>query len=166
MKEIRDLSMNILFIIIAAALIAGTIWGWKRGLIEGIVRIISGILGIIVLLAIAQGIKGSMVNIVITILILVIIGIIQKLVKFIMNTFKLVRAIPIGKLVDKVAGAVFGAIEVLCIVWVMFILIGSFDLFGMKQWLLVQVEQNRFLQMIYDTNYLVIFLQWIFVQFQ
>ena len=169
MKEIRDLSMNIAFIIVAAALAVGAIWGWKRGLIEGIVRMISGILGIIVLLVIAQGIykytKGNMVSIVITILILVIIGFIQKFVKFITNTFKLVRALPIGKLADRIAGAVFGAVEVLCIVWVVFILIGSFDLFGLKQWLLVQVAQSRLLQMVYDANYLVVFLQWIFAQF-
>lgn len=161
--------MNIVLIIIVAALAIGAVWGWKRGLIEGIVRIISSILGVIVLLVIAQGIyrytKGNMISIVITILILVIIGLIQKFVKFITNTFKLVRALPIGKLADRLAGAVFGAVEVLCIVWVMFLLIGSFDLFGMKQWLLAQVAQSRFLQMIYDTNYLVVFLQWIFAQF-
>ena len=162
--------MNILFIVIAAALVVGAIGGWKRGLIEEIIRIISGILGVIVLLAIAQGIykytKGNMVSIVITILILIIVGIIQKFVKFITNTFQLVKAIPIGKLADKAAGAVFGAVEVLCFVWVMFILIGSFDLFGRKQWLLEQVAQSGFLQIIYNTNYLIVLLQWIFAQFQ
>jgi len=162
--------MNILFIIVAAALVLGAVWGWKKGLIEGIVRIISSILGVIVLLVIAQGIyrytKGNMVSIVITILILVIIGFIQKFVKLVTNTFQLVRAIPIGKLADRLAGAVFGVVEVLCIVWVVFILIGGFDLFGLKQWLLAQIAQSGFLQIIYDTNYLVVFLQWIFVQFQ
>lgn len=164
------MSINILFIIVVAALAAGVVWGWKRGLIEGIVRIISSILGVVVLLVIAQGIyrytKGNMVSIVITILILAIIGFIQKFVKFITNTFKLVRAIPIGKLADRLAGAVFGAAEVLCIIWVVFILIGSFDLFGLKQWLLEQIAQSKFLQTIYDTNYLIVFLQWIFAQFQ
>lgn len=162
--------MNILFIIVAAALAIGVVWGWKRGLIEGIVRIISSILGVSVLLVIAQGIyrytKGNMVSIVITILILAIIGFIQKFVKFITNTFKLVRAIPVGKLADRLAGAAFGAAEVLCIIWVVFILIGSFDLFGLKQWLLEQIAQSKFLQTIYDTNYLIVFLQWIFAQFQ
>lgn len=164
------MSMNILFVIVAAALAAGVVWGWKRGLIEGIVRIISSILGVVVLLVIAQGIyrytKGNMVSIVITILILAIIGFIQKFVKFITNTFKLVRAIPVGKLADRLAGAAFGAAEVLCIIWVVFILIGSFDLFGLKQWLLEQKAQSKFLQTIYDTNYLIVFLQWIFAQFQ
>ena len=72
----------------------------------------------------------------------------------------------LGKLADKAAGAVFGAVEVLCFVWVMFILIGSFDLFGRKQWLLEQVAQSGFLQIIYNTNYLIVLLQWIFAQFQ
>lgn len=164
------MSINILSVIIAAALAAGVVWGWKRGLIEGIVRIISSVLGVAVLLAVAQGIyrytKGNMSSIVITILILAIIGFIQKFVKFITNTFRLVRAIPIGKAADKLAGAAFGAAEVLCIIWVVFILIGSFDLFGLKQWLLEQVAQSGFLQIIYNTNYLIVFLQWIFEQLQ
>lgn len=164
------MSINILSVIIVAALAAGVVWGWKRGLIEGIVRIISSVLGVAVLLAVAQGIyrytKGNMSSIVITILILAIIGFIQKFVKFITNTFRLVRAIPIGKAADKLAGAAFGAAEVLCIIWVVFILIGSFDLFGLKQWLLEQVAQSGFLQIIYNTNYLIVFLQWIFEQLQ
>lgn len=161
--------MNILFIIVAATLVIGAMWGWKRGLIEGIVRIISSILGVIVLLVVAQGIyrytEGNTVSIVITILILVIIGFIQKFVKFITNTFKLVRALPVGKLADRLAGAALGVVEVLCVIWVIFILIGSFNLFHLKQWLLDQVAQSRFLQIIYDTNYLIVFLQWIFAQF-
>lgn len=164
------MSVNILFVVIAATLMAGAVWGWKRGLIEGIVRIISSILGVIVLLVVAQGIyrytKGGIGSIIITLLLLGIIGVIQKIVKFITNTFRLVKAIPIGKLADKLAGAAFGTAEVLCIIWVAFILIGSFDLFGLKQWLLEQVAQSRFLQIIYNTNYLIVLLQWIFAQFQ
>lgn len=164
------MSINILSVIIAAALVAGVVWGWKRGLIEGIVRIISSILGIVVLLVVAQGIyrytKGGIGSVIITLLLLGIIGVIQKIVKFITSTFRLVKAIPFGKLADKLAGAAFGVAEILCIIWVVFFLIGSFDLFGLKQWLLEQVEQSRFLHIIYYTNYLIVFLQWIFAQFQ
>ncbi|MDE7266645.1 MAG: CvpA family protein [Lachnospiraceae bacterium] len=164
------MSINILFVIIVAALVVGVVWGWKRGLIEGIVRIISSILGIVVLLVVAQGIyrytKGGIGSVIITLLLLGIIGVIQKIVKFITSTFRLVKAIPFGKLADKLAGAAFGAVEILCIIWVVFILIGSFDLFGLKQWLLEQVAQSRFLQIIYNTNYLIVFLQWIFAQFR
>lgn len=164
------MSINILSVIIAAALVAGVVWGWKRGLIEGIVRIISSILGIVVLLVVAQGIyrytKGGIGSVIITLLLLGIIGVIQKIVKFITSAFRLVKAIPFGKLADKLAGAVFGVAEALCIIWVAFILIGSFDLFGLKQWLLEQVAQSGFLQIIYNTNYLIVLLQWIFAQFQ
>lgn len=157
------MSVNTLFIIVAAALAAGAAWGWKKGLIEGIVRIVSSILGIFVLVVVTQGIyryiKGSMVSIAITILILVIIGFIHRFVKFITNTLKLVRALPVGKSADRLFGAAFGAAEVLCIVWVVFILIGSFDFFGLKQWLLEQVAQSQFLQIIYNTNYLALLMQ-------
>lgn len=157
------MSINILFIIAAAVMAVGAVWGWKRGLLEGLIRIISCILGILVLVVAAKGvgsfIQGSIMSVIIAIFLLIVIKLIHKLVKFLLDTFKLVRAIPIGKLVDKLAGAVLGAIEAIFIIWLAFLLIGSFDLFGLNQWLLEQVAQSKFLTTIYYSNYLVALLQ-------
>lgn len=152
-----------LFIIVAAVMAAGAVWGWKRGLLEGLIRIISCILGILVLVVAAKGvgsfIQGSIMSVIIAIFLLVIIRLIHKLVKFLLDTFKLVRAIPVGKFADKLAGTALGAVEAVFIIWLAFLLIGSFDLFGLNQWILEQVAQSRFLKIIYYSNYLVAFLQ-------
>lgn len=157
------MSINILFIIVAAVMAVGAVWGWKRGLLEGLIRIISCILGILVLVVAAKGvgsfIQGSIMSVIIAIFLLIVIKLIHKLVKFLLDTFKLVRAIPIGKLADKLAGAVLGAIEAIFIIWLAFLLIGSFDLFGLNKWLLEQVAQSKFLTTIYYSNYLVALLQ-------
>lgn len=157
------MSINILFIIVAVVMAVGAVWGWKRGLLEGLIRIISCILGILVLVVAAKGvgsfIQGSIMSVIIAIFLLIVIKLIHKLVKFLLDTFKLVRAIPIGKLADKLAGAVLGAIEAIFIIWLAFLLIGSFDLFGLNKWLLEQVAQSKFLTTIYYSNYLVALLQ-------
>lgn len=157
------MGINILFIIVAAVLAVGAVWGWKRGLLEGLIRIISCILGILVLAVVAKGVgsflQGSVVSVVIAIVLLVVIRLIHKLVNFLMDTFKLVRAIPVGKLADKLAGTVLGAIEAVFVVWLAFLLIGSFDLLNLNQWLLEQVAQSKFLTTIYYSNYLITLLQ-------
>jgi len=157
------LSINILFIIVVGSLATGAVWGWKRGFLEGVIRIISCILGIFVLVVAAKGvgsfIQGSIVSVMVAILLLMAIRLIHKLIKFLFDTFKLVRAIPIGKLADKLVGAALGTVEAVFVIWLAYLLIGSFDLFGLREWVLKQTTQSKLLTMIYSSNYLVALLK-------
>ena len=157
------MDINILFIIVAASLAVGAAWGWKRGFIEGFIRIISCILGIFVLVIVAKGIgsflQGSIMSVLIAILLLIVIRLIHKLIKFLFDTFKLVRAIPMGKFADKFAGAALGVVEAVFVIWIAYLLIGSFDLFGLHQWVLEQTARSKFLTLIYSSNYLVALLK-------
>lgn len=153
------MDINILFMIVILILAVGAVWGWKRGLLEGIIRIISCILGILVLVIAAKGIgsfmQGSYVNVLLAFILLLAISIIYKVVKFLIDTFKLVRAIPIGKLADKLAGMALGLVEAVFVIWLVFLIIGSFDIMGLKIWMMAQVDKSRFLTTIYYSNYLV-----------
>ena len=155
--------MNLLFIIVAASLAVGAVWGWKRGFLEGLIRIISCILGLFVLVSVAKGIgsflQGSIISVMVAVLLLIVIRLIHKAIKFLIDTFKLVRAIPIGKLADKLAGTALGAVEAVFVIWLVYLLIGSFDLFGLHQWVLAQTAQSKFLTIIYSSNYLVALLK-------
>lgn len=157
------MDINILFVIVTASLAVGAVWGWKRGLLEGLIRIISCVVGIIVLVIVAKGIgsfiQGSIMSVIIALLLLIAIRLIHKLIKFMFDTFKLVRAIPIGKFADKLAGAALGFVEAVFAIWLVYLLIGSFDLFGLHQWVLEQTVQSKFLTMIYSSNYLVALLK-------
>lgn len=153
------MEINILFIIVVIAFGAGTIWGWKRGLLESVIRIVSCILGILVLVVVAKGVgsflQKSYVKVIMALLLLLAIRMIYRLMRFLTDTFRLVRAIPVGKLADKLAGAVLGLIEAIFAVWLCFLLIGVFDVMNLNAWVLQQVEQSRFLAMLYDSNYLI-----------
>lgn len=153
------MNINILFISVIIILAAGGLWGWKRGLLDGMIRIISCVLGILVLVIVAKGIgsfvQGSYVNVLMAVILLLAIRIIHKMVQFLLDTFKLVRAIPVGKLADRIAGTVLGVAEAVFLIWLVFLVVGSFDLLGINSWLIGQVEQNRFLTTLYYSNYLV-----------
>jgi len=153
------LEINILFVTVVIVFGAGTIWGWKRGLLESVIRIVSCILGILVLVVMAKGIgsflQKSYVKVIMALFLLLAIRMIYRLMKFLTDTFRLVRAIPVGKLADKLAGAVLGLIEAIFVVWFCFLLIGVFDVMNLNAWVLQQVEQSRFLTMLYYSNYLI-----------
>lgn len=138
---------------------AGTVWGWKRGLLESVIRIISCILGILVVVVVAKGIGSFMqkryMQVIMALALLVLIQVIHKVVRFLTETFKLVRAIPVGKLADKLAGAVLGLAESVFVIWLVFLLVGGFDVMDLNKWVTAQVEQSRFLTLIYYSNYLI-----------
>ena len=157
------MDINILFIIVIAILGIGVIWGWKRGFLESVIRIISCILGILVLIVVAKGIgsfmQKSYVQVVMAFALLAAIRLIHKIMRFLTDSFKQVREIHIGKLADKFAGAALGLAESVLIVWLGFLLLGVFDTLGLNAWVLEQVEQSRFLTIMYHSNYLIALLQ-------
>ena len=153
------MEINLLFVIVVLILAAGAVWGWKRGLLESVIRIISCILGILVIVVAAKGvgnfIQKSYVQVIMALILLILIRNIHRFVKFLTDTFKLVRAIPVGKLADKLAGAVLGMVEAVFVIWLAFLLIGVFDIMGINAWMIEQVGQSRLLTMIYYSNYLI-----------
>ena len=153
------MNINILLISVIIILAVGGFWGWKRGLLESIIRIVSCVLGILVLVILAKGIgsfvQGRYMNVFMAVILLLAIRIIHKIVRFLIDTFKLVRALPVGKLADKLAGMALGFVEAVFCVWLVFLVVGSFDLLGLNAWLMGQVEQSRLLSTLYYSNYLV-----------
>ncbi len=151
-----------LLLIIILMLLAGAWIGSKKGLLEGIINIISCILGILVLIIVVKGIgnfmEGSFLSVLMALILLMSIKVIHKIIELIIDSFKLVRALPAGKLVDKIAGAALGFTEALFLIWFLFLLFGSFDMFNMNNWIMEQVESSRILKFIYYSNYLVKFL--------
>ena len=131
----------------------------EKRTLESVIRIVSCILGILVLVVMAKGIgsflQKSYVKVIMALFLLLAIRMIYRLMRFLTDTFRLVRAIPVGKLADKLAGAVLGLIEAIFAVWLCFLLIGVFDVMNLNAWVLQQVERSRFLTMLYYSNYLI-----------
>ena len=154
---------NILLIIVAVILAVGTICGYRRGFLESTIRIVSCVLGILVVIIVAKGvgnfIQGSFFSVLMALILLVAIRIIYKIVKLLIDSLKLVRALPAGRLVDRLIGAAMGLAEAVFVIWVLFILIGSFDPLHLSAWINEQVAESRFLSLLYYSNYIVMLLK-------
>lgn len=150
------MDINILFLIVTVVFIVGAIGGWKQGLIEGVIGLISCILGLCVLAAAAAGIESFMqksyVRVGIALVVLAIISIAYKVVKIILDAFKLLRAIPIGKFADKLAGIALGLAEALFVVWIAFFIMDNITVMNINGWVFNQIAGNNILTSLYNAN--------------
>lgn len=157
------MEINFLFVTVIIVLGIGTILGWRRGFLESVVRIVSCILGILVVVIIAKGvgnfIQGSFLSVLMALILLVAVRIIHKVIKLLVDSLKLVRALPLGRQVDKFVGAAIGFVEAVFVIWILFLLIGSFDPLHLSAWINEQVAENRFLRLLYYSNYIVVLLK-------
>lgn len=150
------MSINALLVIVALIFIVGAVGGYNQGLIDGVIGLVSFIMGLIVLAVTATGIGGylhkSYVKVGIALALLAVIGIIYKVVRLIFNAFKFLRYIPIGKLADKLAGIVLGLTEALFLVWIAFFLLDNITVMNVNSWVFAQISQNDILMRLYDAN--------------
>ena len=148
--------MNILTGIVLLILLLYCIIGIKQGLIDGIRHIISYVLGIIVLFVIAKGIgnfaQKSYINVLLALILLAAIRVIDHLLKLLIDSVALVSKLPILNSVNHLTGIAVGLFRGLCLIWILFLAVGYFDLEIASEWINAQVESSVFLQIVYYSN--------------
>ncbi|MEE0920778.1 MAG: CvpA family protein [Lachnospiraceae bacterium] len=154
-----NMEINIVFILVMLIMLIGAVSGYSKGILKELIHLITSILAIAVLAVLWLGIREVLdrnyIGIIMTILLLVGINIVNKVATFIYDTLKIVSALPGVKLLDKLAGMLFGIIEVTLVIWLIFIIMSLFDLYGLNTWLEQQVYDNIILTYLYNNNYLV-----------
>jgi uncharacterized membrane protein required for colicin V production len=156
MTEEKILSINILLIIVGLIFLVSAVGGWKQGLIDGVIGLVSFVIGLAVLALVASGIQDylhkSYVKVTIAVGLIAVIFSIYRVVKFVLGTFKLLRFIPIGKFADKLAGIVLGLAEGLFVVWIAFFILDNITIMNINGWVFEQVAGNDILTRLYDAN--------------
>ena len=157
------MSINILWIVVVVSMLIGAIKGFKRGLVESVMRLLTSLLGIVVLVVLAKGIgnflQKSYVNVLMALILLVILNIFHKIGKLILNSCKLVSRLPVIHSLDKIAGILIGLAEVVVFIWLVFIFVGVMNPLGIQDWIVEQVNESVFLSILYRTNGLVMLLK-------
>lgn len=157
------MSINILWIIAVVSIVFGAMTGFRRGLVEGIMRLVTSLLGIVVLTILAKGIgnflQGSYVNVLMALILLAVLRIFHRIGKLILDSCKLVSRLPVIHSLDKVAGLLLGLTEVVVFIWLVFLFVGVMNPFGLQEWFMDQVNQSVFLSILYKLNGLVLLLQ-------
>ena len=144
-----ETGINLTMIIVLIILIMGAVKGWKMGLIQEIVSLISFILLVIVLLLIASGIQ-SFINkkytqILFVIILLLIVSLASKIGSLIFKLGKSVAKLPLLSIFNKLAGMIFGIAEGLVFVWVAMVAMIMFENNSICQFLIREVSENVFL---------------------
>ena len=150
------MEINILGIIVILAFVAGAIDGYKKGLVEGIIRIVSTVIGVGVLIILVNGIgnfmEKSYVKVGLALLLLIVVNVIHRVIKLILDSLKLVAKLPIVSWLNKMAGLLFGAAQMLFTVWVLLTLISILQIPEVDAWVYPQIESSRLLTWLYENN--------------
>lgn len=157
------MSINILWIVVVVSMLIGAIKGFKRGLVESVVRLVSSLLGIAVLVVLAKGVgnflQKSYVNVLMALILLVILNIFHKIGNLILNSCKLVSRLPVIHSLDKIAGIIIGLAEVVVFIWIVFVFVGVMNPFGIQDWIVEQVNESMLLTILYKTNGFIMLLK-------
>lgn len=157
------MEINIAWIIAVALLAAGAARGFRKGLVEGVIRITTYILGIIVLFVLAKGIaafvKGSLLNVLMALILLAVIRIIHRLLRLLLDSCRLVSRLPVVSWLDRLAGTALGIAQAVFLIWAVFILITYFNFLNLGGWLLLMINKSALLSFLYHTNYIIRLLQ-------
>lgn len=150
------MELNLLGIIVVLAFVASAIDGYKKGLIEGIIRIVSTVVGVGVLVILVKGIgdfmEKSYVKVAIALVLLLVVNLVHKIISILLDSLKLVAKLPVVSWLNKLAGLGFGVAQMLFTVWVLFTLVNVFGIPEVDAWVYPQVEESKLLTWIYENN--------------
>ncbi len=154
----EETKVNILAVIFIILAVCGIWKGFKNGLageINGLLSLFMALVVISAALLLLGGIlqKNTRV-IVISAVILVIISFLYRVLGMVMKSIETVAKLPLISLVNRLAGAVAGAVEILMVFWIIYIIVDSFPtgIFGRR--IMDWTEESVLLMNIYNRNYI------------
>jgi len=158
--------MNILLIIAGLLLVWKIVDGYKKGMVREIVSLVSvvvlGAILILIVNALHSYVRGELASVVLMIVLLCILGVAHHLLGVVFFSAKVISKLPVLHTADKLLGVVVGALETVCILWVVYFLTRVLDLGMIGQQLLQYTESSSILLWIYEHNYLAQWMEKLF----
>lgn len=156
------MQINLVIIVVILLMVGGAVKGWKRGMVKELSALI-GLVGAFAAIAffvsaIQNYQKKDNREMLIAILGFVIVILAYKVIDFIMTSLKLLANLPIVSGLNRLAGIAVGAGESVLLVWIAFLLITSFDIGGLRSYLLASVQENEGLKFLFNNNYVAVWI--------
>ncbi len=157
--------MNWLLIIVALVLIWRIAEGVERGMVKEVISFVSlVVLCLVVALigtAVSKYLDKDIISVIVAIILLLIVCIVHRLLGVVFFSAKLIAKLPVIKKLDKILGAVFGVLETLVLLWMLFSVIMMFDtgMFGAQ--IGQYVADSKILSFIYKYNYLQVLVDYL-----
>ncbi|MDD3204687.1 MAG: CvpA family protein [Lachnospiraceae bacterium] len=150
--------MNIVLIVVLLITVCTAINGYKKGMVEEIISLVTLVAGVallaIIVSIVSNYLNKEISNVVIGIVLFIVIVLLMQVAQVISKGLRIIFKLPVISGVNKIAGFLLGIMEGVVLVWLVFILLQCFQFGTFETKILQDVEQNPLLAYLYQNNYL------------
>ena len=148
--------MNLMLIVAAVCVLVKIVDGYKKGMVKEIISLVTLIIMGIMVVLISKGLHSYMekeiVGVVIAVILLALLGVVHHLLGVVFFSAKMITKLPVVHWANKVLGAVFGALEVILILQIIYVFIMYFGLGMIGQQILEYTRESAALTKVYQFN--------------
>lgn len=148
--------MNIMLIILAVFFLFKIADGYKKGMVKEIISLVTLIIMGIMVMLISRGLQSYMkkeaVGVIIAVVLLALLGIVHHLLGVVFFSAKMITKLPVVHWANKLLGAVFGALEVVFLLQIVYTFIMFFGLGMIGQQILEYTRESVVLTKLYEHN--------------
>lgn len=155
--------MNVMLVIVVICVLFKIADGYKKGMVKEIISLVTlTVIGIMVVL-ISRGLHSYMekeiVGVIIAVVLLALLGIVHHILGVVLFSAKMIAKLPVVHWANKVLGAVFGALEVILILQIVYVFIMYFGLGMIGQQILEYTKESVVLAKVYQYNIVAKFVE-------
>ncbi|GFH95224.1 hypothetical protein IMSAGC003_01765 [Lachnospiraceae bacterium] len=148
--------MNLMLIAAALFALFKVVDGYKKGMIKEVVSLVTLILMGIMVVLISKGLHSYMekevVGVIIAVVLMALLGVVHHLLNVVFFSAKMISKLPVISWINKVLGAVFGVLEVILTLQIIYVFIMYFGLGMIGQQILEYTRESIVLTKIYQYN--------------
>ena len=148
--------MKIMLILAVIGVLFKIADGYKKGMVKEIVSLVTLIIMGIMIVLISKGLHSYMekevVGVIIAVVLMALLGVVHHLLNVVFFSAKMISKLPVIHWVNKVFGAVFGVLEVILILQIVYVFIMYFGLGMIGQQILEYTRESVVLTKIYQYN--------------
>ena len=148
--------MNIMLILAVICVLFKIADGYKKGMVKEIVSLVTLIIMGIMIVLISKGLHSDMekevVGVIIAVVLMALLGVVHHLLNVVFFSAKMISKLPVIHWVNKVFGAVFGVLEVILVLQIVYVFIMYFGLGMIGQQILEYTRESVVLTKIYQYN--------------
>ena len=131
-SNMEEIQMNIMLIVAAVCVVFKIVDGYKKGMVKEIISLVTLLIMGATVVLISRGLHSYMeketVGVVITVVLLALLGIVHHLLGVVFFSAKMITKLPVVHWANKVLGAVFGVLEVIMTLQIVYVFIMYFGL--------------------------------------
>lgn len=154
----NEWNLNVMLIIAAIAVLIKMVDGYRKGMVKEVISLVSLVVLSVVAALLAYGANsyhdGKVFNVVAIAVLLILLLVAHHLLGLVFFSAKLATKLPVVHFLDKLLGIVFGAFEVVLVLWTLYALMMMMDIGVVGEFIREHTQMSEILKWIYDHNYL------------